>query len=588
MQQPSGGLSTPPLNTASLSRRIAFIAGLIVFPVAFVLLAAYVSIRCAASAIGATFPVLAESRVRGNLAPVRDREGAESAPGGDPVFRIYLFGQLREDVEVTFEASWARYRKELSDLNKAWRKALVDDPDDLALLPLWLAYTCGTWLTCATGLIGGSAVVVVGAVLAGLVVSLLALIGAALRLWELLVFRVNRIRLSCPYGPCSQRISLPEYLCPCGRVHRRLTPNTDGMLRHYCECGTRLPTAVLLGRYRLAAQCPHCHTRLPGRSGRATVVELPFVGGTAAGKSTLLNLMVDVLRKHLREAGGQLVIVNPWDEDRFKEGREEFRSGHRLAKTIGEETRAVILDLVPAAGRGEIAYFFDLSGEVMATSAQVHRQAYIPLTRALAVVIDPFAMPAILSSLTGEEKKRLSSIDRSIATNNESVDPALIIQRLAGVRSPELPKIERLAVIITKKDLIAEVGEGIALANGDETAETWLRRHRLRNELDILRQRADEVRYLASGFSDDGQELQKLVRWVIGLDDVRRFPRIGVFAPRTAASVRRPWPMREYEGKIPSSYRIGRLTLLAGFAIASAAGSFVLLAGLLYICAALA
>jgi Double-GTPase 2 len=399
----------------------------------------------------------------------------------------------------------------------------------------------------------------------------------------------NHIRVSCPYGPCGKPIRLPEYICPgCKIVHRDLEPGIrTGIYRHICECGASLPTTILLGRYRLAARCPHCQTSLPGRIGRVPVVELPFVGGTAAGKSTLLNLMVDDLRRRLREEGGRFDFVNPWDIDRFKEGRAEFRNGYQLAKTLGEVTRAVVLEVAPPGRRGRLAYFFDLSGEVLAESQAVRRQPYLSRTRALAVVVDPLAMPEVLAGLTEEEKTRVPGLDNSDSERKQFIDPASIIHRITRVRSDEMPKLERVAVIVTKKDIMAETGIGAPLATNSEPVESWLERLRLRNQLDVLRQRAEEVRYLASGFDDDGSDLLDLLRWTIALDSGRRFRWRWLARRRAPTQVRRPWPARKLEDRIPPSYRLGRMGLLSGFTLAAIIAPACFLSGLAYVFAVL-
>ena len=112
--------------------------------------------------------------------------------------------------------------------------------------------------------------------------------------------------------------------------------------------------------------------------------------------------------------------------------------------------------------------------------------------------------------------------------------------------------------------------------------EAWLRRLTLRNELDVLTQRAKQVRYLASGFDDNGSELLALVRWSLGLGDrarSRRWPVSRKPPPRVNPEQLQP----KLDGRIPASYRWGWLSLLSGLVLAAIAGPAVVLSGMGYL-----
>jgi hypothetical protein len=567
-----------PANKFGVGICLVFMA-----PVALAV-AIYTSLRGAMCAVSSAWTILIEQRLSGGILHVNVPKDPESESDPDPAFLAYMYNQIWRDLRTTAVTVRGQFREEIQNINNWGHKRLIEEPRATTFVPLWSGYFGGICLGCMMAVLGLAAIAITQVVLlVAVCVALITMAGGlaacehATRIW-------NRIRLSCPYGPCSKPISLPEYVCPgCKSVHRHLVPGFAGVFRHVCRCGTSLPTAVLIGRYRLAAQCPHCQTRLPSRAGRVTVVELPFVGGTAAGKSTLLNLIVDGLRNELRECGGHFEFVNPWDEDRFKEGRDQFRAGYRLAKTLGDRTRAVIFDMKPARSRGRIAYFFDLSGEVTGTSKKLRTQPYLARTPALAVVVDPLAMPAVVSSLTQEENMRVRNLDQSMAEDSKFGDPASIMQRFAQVRSDGTAKLERLAVIVTKKDILSTTGIGAPLAHKTEPVESWLRRLRLRNELEVLSQQAREVRYLASGFDDDGRDLLGLVQWVIGLDDQKVSTWHWPSRRRAASPVRHPWPARDLKGRIPPSYQLGRIELLSSSVLAAIAGPILLILGLAYL-----
>src|SRR5262249_42089050 len=154
---------------------------------------------------------------------------------------------------------------------------------------------------------------------------------------EQLLVLVRRIVVACPHPGCYRRFGLPEYECAaptCKLRHRRLVPSLRGALSHICSCGARLPTLILLGRFRLTAYCPHGHLRLPGRSGRVRVEHVPVIGGPDAGKSTFLCLAVGGLTSHLAETGGAADFVEAHDEGTMARALARLRGGERLDKTV--------------------------------------------------------------------------------------------------------------------------------------------------------------------------------------------------------------------------------------------------------------
>ena len=123
------------------------------------------------------------------------------------------------------------------------------------------------------------------------------------------------------------------------------------------------------------------------------------MGGTAAGKSTLLNLMVEGL---LADIGGRgrIEFVNPWDAERFEKGRSEFREHYQLTGTFGGEGRALAVRLHATVALETRAYrvFLHLRGEYTADDPR-RRQPYLTRVPAVAVVLDPMAMPDVWPAL---------------------------------------------------------------------------------------------------------------------------------------------------------------------------------------------
>jgi hypothetical protein len=337
-------------------------------------------------------------------------------------------------------------------------------------------------------------------------------------------------------------------------------PGRLGAFRHVCRCGTRLPTTILLGRFRLGAYCPHCRRRLPGRIGRARVEPLAFVGGPAAGKTTLMFLAVRALRASAAGSRGRAEFVEARDARAYAGAVVELDRGGRLAKTGPELPAATMLDLkLPAAHR--ILYLFDPAGELHTGATRVERLRYLDHGEALLFVIDPFALPELRLALSEEERRLVEAV-----TPTSDEDPSDTLQRLlADLRSrADQGRQRRIAVVITKADVVRRTSAGGGL---DAGARAWLERLGLGNTIRTLERTAGHVRYFASGLDSPPAELAELFGWAAGL------PLNGQVDPAfddrpTAGELRPPWPVEgRPAGQIPLGHQLGRGVLFAALAV---------------------
>jgi Double-GTPase 2 len=484
------------------------------------------------------------------------------APGPpDAAYPHYLLAQLWRDALVLerrtvpwclTQARWA-----FSTLTET----LLPLPQGLALFPLWFGLCAGIALSVlplavAALAFGLAALAMAGAGLAGWSVCVTVL-GAVERVW----MAYRHILLACPHPGCYRRFALPEYACPrCEERHSRLAPNRLGAFRHVCRCGTRLPTTILLGRFRLGAYCPHCHRRLPGRIGRARVEPLPFVGGPAAGKTTLMFLAVRALRASAAGAQGRAEFVEARDARAYAAAVAELDRGERLAKTGPELPAATMLDLtLPAAHR--ILYLFDPAGELHTGATHVERLRYLDHGEALLFVIDPFALPELRFALSTDERR---VVQDATATSDE--DPSDTLQRLlAELRSrDDQGRQRRIAVVVTKADVLRRTAVGGGL---DGDARAWLDGLGLGNTIRTLERTAGEVRYFASGLDTPPAALAELFGWAAGLPLGGRVD--PAFDDRPAADeLREPWPVAGRPPElIPYGHQTGRSALFAALTV---------------------
>jgi Double-GTPase 2 len=487
---------------------------------------------------------------------------ARPAPGPpDPAYPHYLLVQLWRDA-LTLErrtVPWCvvQARWAVSTLTDA----LLPMPQGLALFPLWFGLCAGVVLSVlplavAALAFGAAAVAVAAAGLAGWSVCVTVL-GAVERVW----MTSRRMLLACPHPGCYRRFALPEYACPtCEERHSRLAPGLLGAFRHVCRCGARLPTTILLGRFRLGAYCPHCHRRLPARIGRARVEPLPIVGGPAAGKTTLMFLAVRALRASAAGARGSADFVEARDARAYAGAVAELDRGERLAKTGPELPAATMLDLtLPAAHR--ILYLFDPAGELHTGATSVERLRYLDHSEALLFVIDPFALPELRLALSADERRLVSD-----ATATSEEDPSDTLQRLlAELRSRhDQGRQRRIAVVVTKADVLRRTSVGGGL-DGDPRA--WLDGLGLGNTIRTLEGTAGEVRYFASGLDSPPAALAELFGWAAGLPLTAQVD--PSFDDRPAADeLREPSPVASRPPElIPYGHQVGRSALFAALTV---------------------
>jgi hypothetical protein len=381
---------------------------------------------------------------------------------------------------------------------------------------------------------GALTVAVAGVGLAAWTASVVVL-GSVERVW----MAYRRILIACPHAGCYRRFALPVYACPrCDRRHGRLVPGRSGAFRHVCRCGARLPTTILLGRFRLGAYCPHCERRLPDRIGRARVEPLPIVGGPAAGKTTLMVLAVRAIRTERRAE-----FVEARDAHAYAGAVVELDQGGRLAKTGPEPPAATMLDLSQ-----QILYLFDPAGELHTGGARVERLRYLDHGESLVFVIDPFALPELRSALSREERNLVG------ATSEE--DPSDTLQRLlADLRSrDDQGRQRRIAVVVTKADLLRRTAIGRDL---DADVRGWLEGVGVGNTIRTLEHAAGQVRYFASGLDTEPGALAELFGWAADIPPNGRPDR----APEARPVTGRPAAV------IPLGHQLGRGALLTALTV---------------------
>ncbi|HEX8006262.1 MAG TPA: hypothetical protein VF482_07525, partial [Trebonia sp.] len=432
------------------------------------------------------------------------------------------------------------------------------------MLPLWLGVTAG--ILASIPPVAVIIFLIISVYVITVVLGLTAWIVCVgvLRAFDQVLMLARRILQACPYPRCYKRFSLPVYACStCGAKHSRLRPDLAGAFWHVCQCGTRLPTTILLGRYRLQAHCPACARRLPGRIGRVRIEPLPLVGGPDAGKTTFMALAVDALHDAAHAAGGSVLFADTADENTFRQLRRELAAG-KVSKTITDLPKGVTLDVTVPKGGNRILYLFDPSGEHHTVASKVEELGYLAHGEALVLVIDPFALPAVQDHLLESESNQLKA--KGVILSRE--DPADTFTRLRNELAARSDGggLRRVSVIVTKADLLRTTTSGRGVA---DDLPGWLGIMGLGNLVRELKNQGVETQYFLSGLPPDSAGITRLFGWLTGL-------RLTGATPTTTSEfktgeARKAWQGRPRpEGRPPLSYLISRRGIAAVTVLLSA------------------
>lgn len=566
-------------------------------------------IVCALTVVAATLAGLGHYFLHAGrmLLPATARGASPVVPGTpgpkrDPAYRHYLFNQVTLDswrvLKAALPAIWQTAWTVLTTVTRWLKRNALG----FFLLPVWLGIVVGLAL----------AVIPLAAVGVALASAYALVVGAGVLVWSLcallllgveqIFMRARRILQTCPHPQCYSRITLPEYACPtCGERHRRLKPNLEGAFRHVCRCGTRLPTAIVLGRFRLQAHCPECGRALPHRIGRARIEPLPFVGGPDAGKTTFMVLAINALHGVVKTGRGRAGFVVQGDEIAFARFRRELRLG-KVSKTTTAAPSATMVDIALPGARtrsgNRILYLFDPSGEGFTGATQVEAMSYLAQGEAMLIVVDPFALPLVQQGLSDAERQALESTGVVLS----SEDPSDTFQRVRNELAARADggRQKRVAVVVTKADLLRRTGVG----RDADRLPGWFDGVGLGNMIRDLARTAGEVRYLASGLPADEPAISRLLTWLTALplagapvnglspkgsalsgqydtdgggDMGGGDARGGGDADLSMADLRRPWsPSRGDEEKVPLTYRLFRWSIFGMSTVLSAAALILL------------
>lgn len=396
-----------------------------------------------------------------------------------PAYRNYFFGPGARDLRQLTTLTLRCYRRTVRDSFGAVtsRQFLAPVRSRARTVPygvtLYLGLTLGAVLAgpLLAALLGLHALVLL------LLMAGARLLAGTLRAVDRAGLWAKRLRtgMLCPH--CFERVRYPAYDCPradCRRRHLDIRPGRYGVFRRRCACGERLPTLLLLmGREtRLRAYCvhPHCGRPMNTEAGHLPEVVIPLIGGQAAGKTQLMAAMLLSLENAAADGGPALTLADAESRANYQVLREVLRIRGHTRATPKALPRAH--SFVLGAGRSErLVHLFDTAGERFVDREDTDALRYARAARTFVFVLDPMAVRAFWTSLDPATGRLL---DRTLAS---TVDPEEVfgrsVQAVAAMGAPL--RRSRLAVAISKTDLLAEHGLVPDRLDDSDGARAWLR-----------------------------------------------------------------------------------------------------------------
>jgi len=438
-----------------------------------------------------------------------------SKDGREPAYEHYLFGQARRDLRLALSRAVTRLRRDFSADTRQVVNARLIGPWTLTFL--WrrlfgLMVLAGLIL----GTLAGVVLLAAATAVQVLFVIIFTWIGIsailALRAVDSTLLRIKGIRMTCPR--CYRHISYPSYRCPgCGVLHHDIRPGRYGVLRRHCgSCGKSLPTLLILGSYRMTAFCPFegCEVQLADDEGTAAELMLAFFGGSNAGKTRLLTVMVMGLQDHAAQQAETIKFADRLTARRVGELTPAVFSNLPTSRTGPEQPRAYSLYVKSGRKNRRLVHLFDTAGEKFYESEKLAALQFFRSSGTFIFVIDPLSIDSVWEQLEPSRQSELAPrADHS---------PTYVFQQV--VRNVEEMNVDlkqiRLGVAVSKADVLARE-EPPAPGQDSASVENWLEEMKLDDLVRSMRHSFGEVRFFhTSAMLTDGHisaSVDELIDW---------------------------------------------------------------------------
>jgi hypothetical protein len=253
-----------------------------------------------------------------------------------------------------------------------------------------------------------------------------------------------------------------------------------------------LPVLESNGRHSLAAECPSCSHLMPGASGIVPEVVVPIVGGPKAGKTAYLASLMLELDDRTQAGASRLSVVES-SRAAFEQMAGNLRAGRVPTKTLDRElTPAFVAEVRSGSSQSALLYAHDVAGERFQQADAVRGMGSLTRARGALVLIDPFSLQVVSSTLEGQDERR-ALIDPSAES------PQSVIERfLQALRESGRTDIKKLpvAVVLSKADALTG-DSGLAPGEHGEAVSRWLEANGGGNLVRLLQGEFDHLEFFA-------------------------------------------------------------------------------------------
>lgn len=448
-----------------------------------------------------------------------------SKDGREPAYEHYLFGQAQRDLRLALSRVVTRLRQDVSeDTGQIVTGRLVGTWEELSLWQRLYGFMLLGGLVLGT--LVGVLLLTAATAVQVLIVLAVACLGLsaifALRVVDSALLRIRGIKMTCP--GCYRHISYPSYRCPgCGVLHHDIRPGRYGVLRRHCVCGRSLPTLLILGSHQLAAFCPFegCEAPLADQEGTAAELMAAIFGGSNAGKTRLLTVIVMALRDQAAQRGATVEYADRLTARRVSELTPSVFSNLPTPRTGPDQPRAYSFYVKPADRNPRLVHLFDTAGEKFYESEKLAALRYFHIAGTFVFVIDPLSIDGVWDKLEpSRQSTLLPRADRS---------PAYVFQQV--VRNVEEMGVDlkhiRLGVAVSKADVLVQ--EDLSAPGQDSPSiERWLEEWNLDDLVRSMRHTFGEVRFFhTSAMLAEGAipaSVDDLVDWSLAGSGLRPRP----------------------------------------------------------------
>jgi len=427
----------------------------------------------------------------------------------DAAWPVYPLRQMRADLASVRAELQARYAR-------LWRwpggRAM------LFVLPVSVPAAVCLLVAGLTIVLVAAAFTIVMWACAAVVLAAYAAARSGMRGAESLWQKVMRTEASCPH--CYHVTARPAYrCCGCDRLHRDIRPGRLGVLARRCECGALLPTMVLRAAWRLDPACQRCGQ--PLRVGAAALrdVRVPIFGDTSAGKTRFMYAGLDSLMAATSRTGMPLTFPDKESEREANLALGLVRSGQDTVKTSVALPTALTCRIGHGAG-ATLLHLFDAAGEHYRGSEMQESLTFLDHGHGLVYVLDPFAVGVVNDRTAGQSSPAIQAARAAAGEPELAYEQVVSRLRDSGVAASS----QRLAVVVSKADLLAEAG--IQIPSESAAIADWLSDAGVHNLVLSARRTFAEVRYfsvasLAAGSAGQGRDPGAPLHWLLAARGAR-------------------------------------------------------------------